>query len=391
MNPSTVKSRKFLAGHGPQGAVCRETIICRKAIIYRKVIICLKAVAVLFLILAGGLIHHPNSAVAAGMTDWILPFPGGGGGLETGIRAVIALAVLPMVAFFYRRNRIVNQIKSPGFEVISLSERRTFIPLEDRVQSMDFAGKIKTQGVLRVSANLNKVSLSIRKFGYLMEDKNFRNALLVNRRRMRRTLLRDGDVLDLGDLTLLYRDHRQIKIVRYSSITPWEGKTQIKFERVKGPVRRGMPMLTSEQMPNRTYYMTKNLIFIGRSENNDLVIKSRAVYYQHAKIERVGGRYKLQDLSVLGNTFVNNRRVEQRYLRDGDEISIETNRFKFQLVTRTQREKPNEYPASQPRKEETAPQESGHESSLASSGEGGANGPDNTSEEGYDEGGYSSS
>lgn len=388
MNPSIVKSNNFLAGHSPRRAVCRKAIICLKAKLYPKVM------AVLFLLLAGGLILHPESAVAAGMTDWILPFPGGSGWLEAGIRAVLALSVLPMVAFFYRRNRIVNQIKSPGFEVISLSERRTFIPLEERSQSMDFAGKINTQGVLRVSANLNKVSLSIRKFGYLMEDKNFRNALLVNRRRMRRTLLRDGDVLDLGDLTLLYRDHRRVKIVRYSSITPWEGKTQIKFDRINGPIRKGMPMLTSDQMPNRTFYMTKNLIFIGRSEKNDLVIKSRAVYYQHAKIERIGGRYKFQDLSILGNTFVNNRRVEQRYLRDGDEFSIETNRFKFQLTTRSQRDKPQGHPASQPRKEETAPRESGPESSPASSGEGrdgGANGPDNTGEEGYDEGGYSGS
>lgn len=379
MNPCSVNSSKSRAGHSPQAIPCGEALIWKKFW------------ALLVLILAGGLFHHSDSAVAAGMTEWILPTPDGSGGLEAGIRTAIALALLPLAVYFYRRKRIVNQIKTPGFEVISPSERRTFIPLEDRVQSMDFAGKIKTQGVLRVSANLNKVSLSIRKFGYLMEDKNFRNALLVNRRRMRRTLLRNGDVLDLGDLTLIYRDHRLVKIVRYASITPWEGKTQIKFERIKGPVRKGMPMLTSEQMPNRTFYMTKNLIFIGRSETNDLVIKSRAVYYQHAKIERVGGRYKLQDLSVLGNTFVNNRRVEQRFLRDGDEFSIETHRFKFQLSTRSQREKPHGYQGSQPQKGEPPAQETSYESSPGPTGEGGAGEPDIPGEEGYDEGGYSSS
>ncbi|MDH4249336.1 MAG: FHA domain-containing protein, partial [Deltaproteobacteria bacterium] len=192
---------------------------------------------------------------------------------------------------------------------------------------------------LRLSANLNKVSLSIRRYGYLLEDKNYRNALLVNRRRVRRTMLRDGDVLDLGDLTLLYRDNRLVPIVRHSPVTPPEGKVQLKFERLRGPVRKGMAMLVPEQFPNRIYYMSKNKIYIGRSEECDLILKAQDVYYHHAKIERVGGRYKLQDLTQHGNTFVNNRRVEQRYLKEGDEISIESHRFKFQFATKAVRER----------------------------------------------------
>lgn len=256
------------------------------------------------------------------------------------IRGLMALLTLPGIFWLTRRARMVNQIAGPGFEVISPSERRLFIPLEERFQALDFVSQIKTAGALRLSANLNKVTLSMRKYGYLMEDKNYRNALLVNRRRVRRTLLKDGDVLDLGDLTLLYRDNRNAKIVRYSSVTPPEGKSQIKFDRLKGPIRKGMPILVAQQTPNRTYYITKNKIFIGRSESNDLIIKSRSVYYRHAKIEQVGGRHKLQDLSVLGNTFVNNRRVEQRYLKEGDEISIESHRFKYLFATKSMWERP---------------------------------------------------
>jgi len=255
-------------------------------------------------------------------------------------RGALALVTLPLMLWMARRPRNVNAIDKPGFEVISLTEKRRFIPLEDRFQAMDFVTKIQTQGALRLSANLNKVTLSIRRFGYLMEDKNYRNALLVNRRRVRRTLLRNGDVLDLGDLTLLYRDHREPQVIRHASITPGEGKSQIKFDRPKGPVRKGIGMLTSDQLSNRPFYLTKNVVYIGRSEGNDLTIKSRTVYYRHAKIEKVGGRYKMKDLSILGNTFVNNRRIEQRFLKDGDEISIEMHRFKFQIVTRTTGERP---------------------------------------------------
>jgi len=273
---------------------------------------------------------EPAAAATAAENDWT--------GL--GLRALLALLGLPLAFWLMRRPRAVNRITGPGFEVISPTEPRRFIALEERYQALDFLSKVDTVGQLRLSANLNKVMLSVRKYGYLMEDKNYRNALLVNRRRVRRTLLRDGDVLDLGDLTLLYRDNRVARITRYASITPGEGKSQIKFERLRGPIRRGMPMLVPEQTPNRVFYVTRNKVFIGRSENNDLVIKSRNVYYRHAKLERVGGRWKLQDLSVLGNTYVNNRRIEQRFLKEGDEIAIESHRFKFGFVTRAMRERP---------------------------------------------------
>ena len=281
---------------------------------------------------------------AAGAVRGIIPAGGGGAvapaGLDFLARGLLALGTLPVLVWFFRRQRRVNRIEKPGFEVISPSEMRQFIALEERFHTLDFVNSIKTRGALRLSANLNKVTLSQRRFGTLMADKNIRNALLVNRRRVRRTLLRNGDVLDLGDLTLLYRDHRETQIIRHASITPADGKSQIRFDRPNGPVRKGVPMLISDQLANRPFYMTKNVVFIGRSESNDLVIKSRAVYYRHAKIDKVGGRYKLQDLSKLGNTFVNNRRVEQRFLKDGDEISIENHRFKFQLVTRFSKDRP---------------------------------------------------
>ncbi|MCZ6627718.1 MAG: FHA domain-containing protein [SAR324 cluster bacterium] len=262
------------------------------------------------------------------------------GGAEALWHGAAFVATLPVLVWLLLRQRGINKIVSPGFEIITNSEPREFIPLKEKFQHMDFLNQVETKGALRLSANLNKVNLSFRRYGYLLEDKNFRNALLVNRRRVRRTLLRDGDVLDLGDLTLLYRDNREVPITRHSAITPPEGKVQIKFDKARGPVRKGTPMLVCDLPSARNYYITKNLIFIGRSENNDLIVKSRNVAYRHAKIERIGGRYKLLDLANTGNTFVNNRRVEQRMLKDGDEISIDNQRMKFQLVQKPVNELP---------------------------------------------------
>jgi pSer/pThr/pTyr-binding forkhead associated (FHA) protein len=256
------------------------------------------------------------------------------------LRGIVLALTIPVTVFLYRRTRGASALRAPGFEVISPSETRQWVPLEEKYTQLDFVSKIKTRGALRLSANLNKVGLSNRKFGYLMEDKNFRNALLVNRRRVRRTLLKDGDVLDLGDLTLLYRDHRGGPGTRYAPATAPEGKAQIKFDRPRGPLRRGVPILYSDSQPARSFAISKNLVFVGRSEDNDLIIKSPDVHSRHAKIERVGGRYKLQDLSMAGSTYVNGRRVEQRFLREGDEISIDAHRFKFSFVARPVRERP---------------------------------------------------
>lgn len=290
----------------------------------------------------------PTGMILPGMDD-------GEEALGLIIRLLVAGLGVVLASWVFARPRHTNRITRPGFEVISPSERRNYIPLEEKHQAMDFINGIKTQGKLRLSANLNKVTLSIRKYGYLMEDKNYRNALLVNRRRVRRTLLRNGDVLDLGDLTLLYRDNRLMRITRYAPVTPPEGKVLLKFEKAKGPVRKGTPMLVPEQFPNRVFYITKNKVFIGRSEANDLVIKSSGVQNRHAKIEQVGGKLKIQDLTLLGSTYINNRRIEQRFLREGDEIGIENHKFKYQLAPKPIRER-------MPRAQQAAPPSADSES-----------------------------
>jgi len=288
---------------------------------------------------------QPETATAQGQSVVLLSFTGDSSGLLW--HGMILLAVLPAFLWAILKPLSVNRINDPGFEILTTTEARTFIPLQEKFQQMDFLNRMDSMESMRLSANLNKVNLSFRRFGYLLEDKNFRNALLVNRRRVRRTMLRDCDVLDIGDLILLYRDLRQPAFTRTASITPPDGKTQIRFDRIRGPVRKGTPILISEQQQNRQFYITKNLVYLGRSEVNDLIIKARNVDYNHAKIERIGGRYKIIDLSNAGNTFVNNRRIEQKILRDGDEISIDNHRFKFQISTKAIRPASFNPPAQQ--------------------------------------------
>ena len=68
---------------------------------------------------------------------------------------------------------------------------------------------------------------------------------------------------------------------------------------------------------------------------NDIVIESDEVAMRHAKIYKIGKSWKIQNLQNHENTFVNGRRIDQRFLKDGDEVAIGDFIFKF-ITKKTQ-------------------------------------------------------
>ena len=53
----------------------------------------------------------------------------------------------------------------------------------------------------------------------------------------------------------------------------------------------------------------KQLIFIGRSNENDIVLAHQSISRQHASIERKGDKFLITDLDSLNGTFVNGKRI----------------------------------------------------------------------------------
>ena len=50
---------------------------------------------------------------------------------------------------------------------------------------------------------------------------------------------------------------------------------------------------------------------------------------RHAKIYKVGASWKIQNLLIQETTTVNGRRIDQRFLQDGDEVIVGDIMFKF--------------------------------------------------------------
>src|SRR5947207_9270032 len=63
-------------------------------------------------------------------------------------------------------------------------------------------------------------------------------------------------------------------------------------------------------------------VLIGRKSDADVVVNNQHVSRHHAKLVRVPDGYCLQDLGSTHGTFVNETRVGQQVLKDGDKISL---------------------------------------------------------------------
>jgi DNA-binding response OmpR family regulator len=88
-------------------------------------------------------------------------------------------------------------------------------------------------------------------------------------------------------------------------------------------------MSTSEADPyfadptGREHPLAHESITIGRGVENDIVITSRRVSREHARVRREGRRAVLIDLGSTNGTFLNGERVLAPVeLRDGDSVSI---------------------------------------------------------------------
>jgi pSer/pThr/pTyr-binding forkhead associated (FHA) protein len=63
-------------------------------------------------------------------------------------------------------------------------------------------------------------------------------------------------------------------------------------------------------------------IIIGRDSGNDVQIDNIAVSREHAKIIRGPNYYLIEDLNSTNGTFVNGKKINKKFLKEDDEISI---------------------------------------------------------------------
>ena len=66
----------------------------------------------------------------------------------------------------------------------------------------------------------------------------------------------------------------------------------------------------------------KDIIYVGRSKDNDIQMNNLTVSRNHLKIMNKRGRYFIEDLNSTNGTLLNNERITKAGLSGKDVISI---------------------------------------------------------------------
>ncbi|MFW6135600.1 MAG: FHA domain-containing protein [Chloroflexota bacterium] len=105
------------------------------------------------------------------------------------------------------------------------------------------------------------------------------------------------------------------------------------------PENERPPFLTDPT--GREHALTHDVITIGRAVQNDVVVTSRRVSREHARLRREGWRVILEDLGSTNGTFLNGERLLNPIeLRDEDRVRIGDVTFVFHDPAITIRETP---------------------------------------------------
>jgi len=87
------------------------------------------------------------------------------------------------------------------------------------------------------------------------------------------------------------------------------------------PPRKTVPFLTDPK--GQEHRLVTEVVTIGRAVGNSIVITSKRVSREHARIHRQGQNWFLEDLRSSNGVFLNEERVlNSMRLRDGDRINI---------------------------------------------------------------------
>jgi pSer/pThr/pTyr-binding forkhead associated (FHA) protein len=144
---------------------------------------------------------------------------------------------------------------------------------------------------------------------WFVEDQGSSNGTLVNGRRVSKFELQDGDVVQVGKVTLRFLDAAVEEEAKVESA--W-GDDEISLEDdvflvLGGAGREG-----------EIVRVPSGRLTVGRNAKNLLVIKDSSVSGDHGEITREGSRCIVKDLGSSNGTFVNDRRVEEADLEVGD-------------------------------------------------------------------------
>ncbi len=168
--------------------------------------------------------------------------------------------------------------------------------------------------------------------GYTLVDSGSANGVSVNGERATRTLLKPGDIIGIGDSSLHFK-------VDTLAVTEDDEPIDSEADLDATLVNAAVPMtLTDTDVARLVVHaayntwevpLARETLVIGRHASCDLVLDQEQASRSHARIERVGDRFRLRDLRSTNGTWLGLQRITERMLEDGDTLRIGNARLVF--------------------------------------------------------------
>ena len=81
-----------------------------------------------------------------------------------------------------------------------------------------------------------------------------------------------------------------------------------------------------------THRAGDHAVRMGRSPDNDVILRDPATSGHHARLERRGEAFWVVDLGSTNGTFVNGESIQEKQLDHGDRVTIGQNSIHFSLL-----------------------------------------------------------
>ncbi|MCU1390855.1 MAG: putative signal transduction protein [Ilumatobacteraceae bacterium] len=94
------------------------------------------------------------------------------------------------------------------------------------------------------------------------------------------------------------------------------------------PGEGGVLIVRSGAQAGETFVLSDPLTRLGRHPDSEIILDDITVSRRHAEVERSATGYVARDAGSLNGTYVNQERVDETPLRQGDELQV----GKFRLV-----------------------------------------------------------
>lgn len=86
----------------------------------------------------------------------------------------------------------------------------------------------------------------------------------------------------------------------------------------------------------RSHQLIKEIVTVGKLPTNDLQLNDNSVSRYHCKFVRTKGGYKIIDLGSTNGTFIDGKKIKEKILAEGENISIGRTTLKFVQISKSQ-------------------------------------------------------